>query len=128
MENTTTDEAQKLPTPPEAAKPTTTPEAPKPPAVEAAKVAGHVENSTDATRGEPIATRAQKRQAELQALAAKLPENDPARRPLDHAIAAFDTLLTGDITKLAHTTSADLSRLLEQSKHLGETTPPNEKA
>ena len=82
-----------------------------------------VENSTDATRGEPLAMRAQKRRVELQAALAKLPADDRSRGDIEHALAAIDTLLTGDVGHLAESTAAELSRLLEGSKHLAESSP-----
>jgi hypothetical protein len=83
-----------------------------------------VENSTDATRGEPLGMRATKRRLELEAALAKLPAEDlRARNDLDVAISSFDALLTGDVDHLTDATAADLSRLLEHSKHLAEKTP-----
>ena len=87
----------------------------------AAKPAKHVENSTDATRGEPLAMRAQKRKAELEAALAKLPADDlRARNDIDLAVSSIAGLLTGDVDHLAESTAAELSRLLESSKHLAE--------
>jgi hypothetical protein len=81
----------------------------------------HVENSTDATRGEPLAMRAQKRKAELEAALAKLPADaQRARGDVETAIGSIAALLTGDVDHMAEATAADLSRLLENSKHLAE--------
>ncbi|HEX3759144.1 MAG TPA: hypothetical protein VHW23_10575 [Kofleriaceae bacterium] len=83
-----------------------------------------VENSTDATRGEPLAMRAQKRKLELERALAKLPADDMrARNDIAAAVASIDGLLTGDVEHLSDTTAADLSRLLENIKHLAETSP-----
>jgi hypothetical protein len=83
-----------------------------------------VENGTDATRGEPLATRAQKRKLELELARAKLPADDMrARNDIDAALASIDGLLTGDVEHLSGTTAADLSRLLENIKHLAEVNP-----
>jgi len=82
-----------------------------------------VENSTDATRGEPLAMRARKRKVELVAALAKLPAGDRGRGDIENAVASIDSLLTGDADHLAGTTAAELSRLLEGSKHLAETAP-----
>jgi hypothetical protein len=79
-----------------------------------------IENSTDATRGEPLAMRAQKRRAELEAALAKLSADDRSRGDIELAVASIDALLTGDVNNLGDATAADLSRLLEGSKHLAE--------
>src|SRR3954471_21432194 len=83
-----------------------------------------VENSTDATRGEPLAMRARKRKLELERALAKLPADDRrARNDIAAAMASIDGLLTGDVEHLSDTTAADLSRLLENIKHLAEVNP-----
>jgi hypothetical protein len=83
-----------------------------------------VENSTDATRGEPLAVRAQKRKLELARALAKLPADDKrARNDIGAAVASIDRLLTGDVEHLSEATAADLSRLLENIKHLAEVSP-----
>jgi hypothetical protein len=87
-------------------------------------LAKRVENSTDATRGEPLAMRAQKRKLELELALTKLPADDMrARNDIDRAVASIDGLLTGDVDHLSSATAADLSRLLENSKHLAEGQP-----
>ena len=84
----------------------------------------HVENSTDATRGEPLAMRAQKRKLELEQALEKHPAEDVrARNDINVAVASFNALLTGDVDHLSDTTAAELSRLLESSKHLAEVNP-----
>ena len=84
----------------------------------------HVENSTDATRGEPLAMRAQKRKLELEQALEKRPAEDVrARNDINVAVASIDALLTGDVDHLSDTTAAELSRLLESSKHLAEINP-----
>lgn len=84
----------------------------------------HVENSTDATRGEPLAMRAQKRKLELERALEKHPAEDVrARNDINIAVASINGLLTGDVDHLSDTTAADLSRLLENSKHLAEVNP-----
>jgi hypothetical protein len=88
------------------------------------RVPSRVENSTDATRGEPLALRAQKRRAELAKALERLPVDElRARNDIEIALASIDELLTGDLDRLSDTTAADLSRLLERTKHLAETTP-----
>ena len=84
----------------------------------------HVENSTDATRGEPLAMRAQKRKLELEQALEKRPAEDVrARNDINVAVASIDALLTGDVDHLSDTTAAELNRLLESSKHLAEVNP-----
>ena len=88
------------------------------------KMPKHIENSTDATRGEPLALRAQKRKAELEAALDKLPADElRARNDIEIAVSSINALLTGDVDHLADTTAAELSRLLENSKHLAEVVP-----
>jgi len=83
-----------------------------------------VENSTDATRGEPLALRAQKRKLELEQALANHPADDlRARNDISIAVASFTALLTGDVDHLSDATAAEISRLLESSKHLAELTP-----
>ncbi len=81
-------------------------------------------NSTDDTRGEPLAIRAQKRQSELRDLLAALPEDAlRERNDVEVAISVADELLTGDNAHLAESTAAGINRWLENTKHLGEVTP-----
>ena len=81
------------------------------------------ENTTDATRGQPLALRAQKRLAELEALMAGLPAGAMLRSEIELAISSVSGLLTGNLDKLPRTTAAELNRWLESTKHLGEVTP-----
>ncbi len=84
----------------------------------------HRENSVDATRGEPLAERALQRQAELEAALSTLqPADQRQRDDIELALAAVAELLTGDLTRLAASTAADLNGWLERTKHLAETTP-----
>lgn len=90
-----------------------------------ARPAKPIENTTDATRGEPLAMRAQKRMAELERALDKLPASEMrARNDIDVAVAAIKGLLTGDVEHLSDATAAELSRALENSKHLAENNPP----
>lgn len=89
-----------------------------------ARPAKHVENSTDATRGEPLAMRARKRKLELERALEKCPAEDVrARNDINVAVASINALLTGDVDHLSDATAAELSRLLESSKHLAEVNP-----
>ena len=88
------------------------------------KATSRVENTTDATRGEPLATRALKRKAELEAILATIPaDRVNERNDIDTAIATVSGLLTGDVEHLGRRTGEELSRWLEQSKHLAEQAP-----
>jgi len=79
------------------------------------------QNSTDATRGEPLAERAQQRRAELATALEKIPpEQIRARNDIELALATVDGLLTGDASHLTDATAADISRWLELNKHLAE--------
>lgn len=78
-------------------------------------------NSTDATRGEPLASRALKRRAELEQALAALPDDAArARTDLTLALSSVDAMLTGDHEHLSEATASDLSRWLEGAKHLAE--------
>ena len=93
-----------------------------------AKAPKHIENTTDATRGEPLGVRAEKRKAELEAALAKIPAEDlRARNDIEVVLGSFNTLLTGHPEHLSDTTAAELSRLLENSKHLAEHAPVGRK-
>ena len=83
-----------------------------------------VENSTDATRGEPLAMRAQKRRHELEGILANLPAEDRrARSDIQLMVASIDALLTGDVDHLSDATAAALNKLLENGKHIAEVAP-----
>jgi len=98
-----------------------------PPAQEP-RAPAHVENTTDATRGEPLAVRAQKRKAELEAALQKLPADElRARNDIELALTTVEGLLTGDLEQLSDATASNLNRWLEQSKHLGEMAPAAER-
>lgn len=89
-----------------------------------AKAARRVENTTDATRGEPLATRALKRKAELEAILATIPaDRVNARNDIETALGTVEGLLTGDVEHVSHRTGEELSRWLEHSKHLAELAP-----
>jgi hypothetical protein len=105
---------------------------PAKPATHAARPAAapkHVENSTDATQGEPLAVRGQKRRAELELALAKVPADEPrVRSDIELAMNSFDELLTGDLEHLSDATGAAMNRLLENTKHLAEAPPKARRA
>lgn len=95
------------------------------PPLKQARPMKHVENSTDATRGEPLAMRARKRKFELERALEKRPAQDVrARADINLAVGSIDALLTGDVDHLSDATASELNRLLESSKHLAEVSPP----
>lgn len=78
-----------------------------------------VENSTDATQGEPLAVRANKRKAELVALLEKTPPSEAAlRSDIERALSAIATLMTGDVEHLSDATGREINNWLEGSKYL----------
>lgn len=78
-------------------------------------------NSTDATRGAPLAVRARARRDELAALREQIPaHNMRERSDIELALTTVDNLLTGDTENLADATARDLNKWLEQTKHLAE--------
>ena len=84
----------------------------------------HIENSTDATRGEPLAMRARMRKAELEIARDKLPASAVRMRmDIELALESVNALLTGDTTKLSDATASELSHWLEHTKHFAEKTP-----
>lgn len=98
--------------------PTTTPPSPNP---------AQVENTTDASRGEPIIVRALARKAELEEALQVLPIGEQrARTDIELALAALGEHLSGDLEHVPHTTAAEVSRWLEATKHLAERTPHEE--
>jgi hypothetical protein len=102
---------------------TKTPHAPNP------RAPAHVQNTTDATRGEPLAVRAQKRRVELAAALQKLPAGElRARGDIELALSLVDGLLTGDVEKLSGATATGLNHWLEHTRHLAEVTPPTRRS
>jgi hypothetical protein len=78
-------------------------------------------NSVDATTGQPIVTRVLARKRELEAALAALPAGDVRKRSdIDVALSAINQLLTGDLTNVPPTVSAEMNRWLENNKHLAE--------
>ena len=88
------------------------------------RAAKHIENTTDATRGEPLAARAYTRKAELQAALEKLPVDElRARNDIEMALGAVAEMLTGNPDHLADATAASINQWLESTKHLAELAP-----
>ena len=83
-------------------------------------ITGKVQNSTDATLGQPLAVRAKTRKAELEALL-ETSTDVRARGDIELALSSVTELLTGDPEHLSATTAAAINLWLEREKHLGET-------
>jgi hypothetical protein len=78
-------------------------------------------NSTDATAGRPLVARVTERKQELETLLAALAADDNhAKQDIEAALAAVETLLSGDLEHVPPVVMVDLNRWLERSKHLGE--------
>ena len=89
-----------------------------------AKVPVPVENTTDATRGQPLATRARMRRAELEEVLRLLSDDRLLMRTdLEMALAEVDQWLAADVEHVSYVTAGELSRWLERTKHLAEVTP-----
>jgi len=77
------------------------------------------EHSADAATVQPIVARVQSRRHELETALDALPADGVReRRDLELAIGTIDSLLTGDLDHVPSTVAADMSRWLEQNKHL----------
>lgn len=103
--------------------------------VQAEAPAPHV-NSVDATAHQPLVARVKERRRELETLLAALGTGDVhSKQDIEAALAAVETMLSGDLENVPSVVMVDLNRWLERSKHLGErndaapaTAPAAEKA
>lgn len=78
-----------------------------------------IENSTDATRGQPLAARVLARKAELEdALADCGPHEVLRRTALETALATVYALITGDLAHPPDVIARALNDWLERNKHL----------
>ena len=78
------------------------------------------ENSTDATRGQPLAARVLARKIELEDALADCGRHEAWRRTsLETALTGVYALITGDLAHPSHVTARALSNWLERHKHLG---------
>ena len=78
-----------------------------------------IENTTDATRGQPLAVRVLARKDELEdALADCHPRDVPRRIALETALAAVYALITGDLAHPPDVVAHALNAWLERNKHL----------
>ncbi len=80
-----------------------------------------IQNSTDATRGQPLADRVLQRKSELEdALADCGPRDVLLRQAIETALATVYQLMTGDLAHPSDVIARDLNRWLERNKHLAQ--------
>lgn len=80
-----------------------------------------IRNSTDATRGQPLAARVLARKIELEdALADLNPHDVLLRQAVETALATVYSLMTGDLAHPSDVIARDLNRWLERNKHLAQ--------
>jgi len=78
-----------------------------------------VENTTDATRGQPLAARVLARKAELEDDLADCGRHEVLRRTaLETALAGVYALITGDLAHPPDVIARALNNWLERNKHL----------
>ncbi len=80
-----------------------------------------IQNTTDATRGQPLAARVYQRKDELEdALADLGPREVLLRQAIETALATIYSLMTGDIVHPSDVIARDLNRWLERNKLLAQ--------
>ena len=80
-----------------------------------------LENTTDATRGQPLWARVLARKDELEDALAELgPHDTIERQAIETALATVYLLMTGDLAHPSNVVARDLNRWLERNKHLGQ--------
>ena len=78
-----------------------------------------IENSTDATRGQPLAARVLARKNELEDALADVGPHDLLRRAaIETALATVYALMTGDIAHPSDVVARGLNAWLERNKHI----------
>jgi hypothetical protein len=84
-------------------------------------MSGKLENSVDATRGQPLAMRVLARKDELEdALAELSPHDVVERQAIETALSTVYLLMTGDLAHPSDVVARNLNRWLERNKHLGQ--------
>ena len=84
-------------------------------------ISAKLENSVDATRGQPLAARILARKNELEDALAELgPHDVQERQAIETALATVYLLITGDLAHPSEVVARDLNRWLERNKHLGQ--------
>jgi len=82
---------------------------------------GRLENSTDATRGQPLAVRVLQRKDELEDALAELGSHDDIERmAIETALATVYQLMTGDLAHPSAVVARDLNQWLERNKYLAQ--------
>ena len=80
-----------------------------------------LENSVDATRGQPLAMRVLARKDELEDALAELGTHETIeRQAIETALATVYLLMTGDLAHPSDVVAQNLNRWLERNKHLGQ--------
>jgi hypothetical protein len=80
-----------------------------------------LENSVDATRGQPLAMRVLARKDELEDALAELgPYDVVERQAIETALATVYSLMTGNLSHPSDVVARHLNRWLERNKHLGQ--------
>jgi hypothetical protein len=80
-----------------------------------------IQNTTDATRGQPLAARVYRRKDELEdALADIGPRDVLMRQAIETALTTIYALMTGDIVHPSDVVARDLNRWLERNKLLAQ--------
>ncbi|MEJ7600690.1 MAG: hypothetical protein WKG01_22480 [Kofleriaceae bacterium] len=79
-----------------------------------------IENSTDATRGQPLAARVLARKNELEDALADVGPHALLRTAIETALATVCLLMTGDLAHPSAVDARDLNRWLERNKHLAQ--------
>lgn len=80
-----------------------------------------LENTTDATRGQPLWMRVLARKDELEDALAELgPHDGVERQAIETALATVYLLMTGDLAHPSDVVVRDLNRWLERNKHLAQ--------
>jgi hypothetical protein len=80
-----------------------------------------LDNTTDATRGQPLWARVLARKDELEDALAELGPHDALERmSIETALATVYLLMTGDLAHPSDVVARDLNRWLERNKHLAQ--------
>lgn len=84
-------------------------------------MSGKLENTVDATRGQPLGARVIARKNELEDALAELgPHDNQERQAIETALATAYLLMTGDLAHPSEVVACDLNRWLERNKHLAQ--------
>ncbi len=80
-----------------------------------------IQNTTDATRGQPLGMRVLARKDELEDALAQLNSHEGLlRQAIETALATVYSLMTGDLAHPCDVVARDLNRWLERNKHLAQ--------